>query len=349
VEKYFILLLSLLVCGCADKKNGSSNLADKALCERITKMNSEFDSIFVKTAAIVPDLGADNNLGWINQAKIINNNIYISDPKGAAIYILTMEGKFIAKIGNKGNGPGEFITLRDFDVDNSGYVYVLDSSNLRVSIFEKNNFIKSFPVIFATNICADYNGGAYLYKSGVDIKSSINALYHYNGDGKMVKEFCSPFSHVQMSGGKIIRDYDGNIYVNNVSTYLVKRFGVEGNLLNEYKDAPLIFKELDVKGRWATRDELNAITSLIGMTVTKNNLLILQYYRPEPKGNWIDIYCTDGTLLKRSLKIGETQMLNATSDDENIYFVEQPVMGKMFTEKSDSGFKIIGYKIRGSK
>jgi hypothetical protein len=343
MKKYLLLFALLYIAGCSGKKP-PVNIDEKKLCDRIMEMNSEFDSVFVKTKEIEINPGEENAFGFLRKTIIRNNNIYIATGLPNTMMVFNPEGKLIRKIGRLGSGPGEFKIVRDFDVDDKGNIYVLDTPNGRVSVFTDNNvFLNSFPAKICSNICADNKGGYFLYNSGADIKSDVNVIAHYNKGGEVIKEFCPVFSHAQVMGGTIFRGFDDNIYISNVSTYLAKKYDFDGKLLGEYKDVSTIFKELDVKGRMPAQEELLAIHSLTGMAVTNNNLVILEYYRPEPKGQWNDIYYTDGTLLKRGIKTDAKLRLRVIANDENLYYVKEPETGQ------DYNFKIVGYKIRGSK
>ena len=349
MQKLLVFLLLLFAAGCTNKGPGISG-EEKKLCSRIIGMDSEFDSVFVKTREIELNTGPDNFIGWPGKAEVKKNKVYVSSSNPAAIYVLGMEGNLITKIGEKGNGPGEYALIRDFDVDDDGNIYILDTQNSRVSVFSNNNaFLRSFQIKYSTNICTDNKGGYFLYNSGAASGSGINVISHFDKEGKQVKEFCPVFSHALIMGGAIISGADDNIYISNVSTYLVRKYSQEGELLGEYKDASTIFKELDVKGRIAAPEELRAIFILTGIAAVKNNLVITEYTRPEPKGKWNDIYFTDGTLLKRGIKVNEKFGLRVISDDENLYYIEKPDTGGKYNAEEKYNYKISGFRIKGEK
>jgi len=349
MKKYLLLCILLGLIGCTNKESETRN-SEKILCDKIMKMDSEFDSIFIKAKEIEIDLGKDNYIGFIGKAILKNNKIYISGSRPAGIYVLSIEGKIIKKIGNVGSGPGEYRVIRDFDVDENGNIFLLDTPNGRVSVFSDNgNFINSFPTKYATNLCTDNDDGYFLYNSAVEPKSGLNVISHFDKEGKLIKEFCPVFTNVQIIGGTIVHAPDNNIYVCNVSTYLAKKYSVSGDYLSEFKDASTSFKGLDIKGRLATPEELKTIFSLTGMAVTKSNIVILEYSQAEPKGKWNDIYYTDGTLLKRGIKINNRFRLNVKSDDNKVYYIEEPIIDAVIDEKAAYNYKILCYSIRGEK
>lgn len=347
MKSYLILFILLCAAGCTNKEpfvNGD----EKKLCDRITKMDSEFDSVFVKIKEIEINPGDDNVFGFIKKAIIKKNNIYISTSQPAAILVLALDGKLIRKIGGPGSGPGEYKAIRDFDVDGNGNIYLLDTPNSRVSVFsDKNVFLNSFSVKINSHICSDNKGGYFLYNSGADPKSGVNVVTHFDKKGEQIKDFCRAFNSIPMIGGAIICAFDNNIYLNNASTYLVKKYNMDGRLLSEYKDVPAIFKESEVKGIVMEQDKLQALPVLTGISVTCKNLVILEYQRHTPQGKWNDIYYTDGTLLKRGLKVNYNLGLRVISDDENICYIQAPETGSDYNENTN--YKIVCYQVRGSK
>jgi len=63
-------------------------------------------------------------------------NIYVLDSGNHRIQKFSHEGKYITTIGNKGQGPGEFIYPLSLDIDSNGYLYVSDSNNKRIQVLE---------------------------------------------------------------------------------------------------------------------------------------------------------------------------------------------------------------------
>lgn len=65
-------------------------------------------------------------LGHINRIEMNDDYMFVAEFQ--KLYAFTREGKFIAQIGEKGEGPGEYITLSSFYVDNEKrQVTIIDS------------------------------------------------------------------------------------------------------------------------------------------------------------------------------------------------------------------------------
>ncbi len=79
----------------------------------------------------------DENLAFNNPNDVAVDsagNIYILDAANQRIQKFSPEGKFLATIGRKGQGPGEFNFPSSLDVDPNGNLVVLDGSVKKIQI-----------------------------------------------------------------------------------------------------------------------------------------------------------------------------------------------------------------------
>jgi hypothetical protein len=75
-------------------------------------------------------------IGYVDKTLIKNNKIYVADfHRSEAIFVFDMNGKFLFKIARKGQGPGEYISVRDFDVLSNGYIYVFNPFKKMILIY----------------------------------------------------------------------------------------------------------------------------------------------------------------------------------------------------------------------
>jgi hypothetical protein len=61
-------------------------------------------------------------------------NFYVLDSANARIQKFGPDGKYLATIGRKGQGPGEFMMPGDIDIDRDGNLVVSDSSQARIHV-----------------------------------------------------------------------------------------------------------------------------------------------------------------------------------------------------------------------
>ncbi len=118
--------------------------------------------------------------------------------------------KCIKIIGGTGSGEGLFFNPQNMCLDDNGNIYVLDSANQRIEIFDKNGILKN---IVRNNILGSVTG----------IATDIYAIYTINDDtGEIIKFFGSDFSlmesikidDINITGGK----YD--LFIGNNNRYI---------------------------------------------------------------------------------------------------------------------------------
>jgi hypothetical protein len=82
----------------------------------------------------------DNLIGVIDKLLITNTNIYILDgQRSKSLFIYGRDGKCKNVIHKVGNGPGEFISPNDFDIQKStGNLVILDGSQRKLLFYNKN-------------------------------------------------------------------------------------------------------------------------------------------------------------------------------------------------------------------
>ena len=83
---------------------------------------------------------------WVGLTTDDEKNIYLTDLKDFSIKKFNADGRFIAKTGQKGQGPGDFLTpgvIRYHD----GFLFVGQIQNPGIQVFDTNlNFMKSVPL-----------------------------------------------------------------------------------------------------------------------------------------------------------------------------------------------------------
>jgi sugar lactone lactonase YvrE len=94
--------------------------------------------VAIKLVRTIGDVDTeDENLAFNSPSDIAmdsSGNIYILDSGNQRIQKFNPEGKYLATIGRKGQGPGEFASPASLDIDSKGYLYVLDSSQRKLQI-----------------------------------------------------------------------------------------------------------------------------------------------------------------------------------------------------------------------
>ena len=107
--------------------------------------------VAIKLVRTIGDIDTeDENLAFNLPSDIAMDsagNIYILDSGNQRIQKFSSEGKYLATIGRKGQGPGEFSSPSSLDIDSKGYLYVLDSDQRKLQILTPEG--KEFKSILA--------------------------------------------------------------------------------------------------------------------------------------------------------------------------------------------------------
>lgn len=120
------MLILICTLGYACKERKESHINEQYLVENLEfnidkqVIANHFDSIKIKEV-IKLSVDADLPLGRIDRIAVTKDRIFILDRTFSKfLFVYDRQGNWLYKIGNKGNGPGEYITTpKDFYVDDS--------------------------------------------------------------------------------------------------------------------------------------------------------------------------------------------------------------------------------------
>ncbi|PLX88211.1 MAG: hypothetical protein C0614_02650 [Desulfuromonas sp.] len=98
------------------------------------------DEVYQRTIEL-PEIGRPTSIA-LDSA---HGRIMVADTSLHQLVVVTTEGIVIGTIGERGNGPSQFNYPTDVDVDEQGNVYVLDTLNARVQMFNPElEFVREF-------------------------------------------------------------------------------------------------------------------------------------------------------------------------------------------------------------
>lgn len=133
-ECCFIIFI-LLFCSCSNRKN---TITDESIVIDVEALSSNLDvATLVDSISyiVLNDSSNDAVFSEISKCQIYDGCIYILDfMVTKTVKVFKMNGDYLFTVGKKGNGPGEFIRVMDFDVNSSG-IYTLDRSLRKISHF----------------------------------------------------------------------------------------------------------------------------------------------------------------------------------------------------------------------
>jgi len=282
----FICCIMYLSCTNTDINNNSTLLNQFKNIDfnnRIAKkIRYSETSKFIKL-----DTAKDAIFAYIDKLIIKNHKIYIMDARARKkVLCFNMAGEHLNNYGKHGKGPGEYIKLRDFDVDTNGDVFIYSANKQNIYQYDANNrFIKAYKQNFYADgfkILSNENFFFIIdpYSSNTDSMICIlnpnnnkrKFLYKYNDDDKAKLRI---FNYTQPSNNGFlcyipIRDYFFKF--NNsgklLSGYKIN-FGSE-KLPKKYKYNSLKIKKYNKSYQYINTCPIIYKNYIIGETMNKN-------------------------------------------------------------------------------
>lgn len=132
----FLVLSFPFWWSCSSSHEEQPSLRQYELMEIVDRVSS--DEIFSMVNVLIPETSDKSMLNSIRRIAANDSAYFILDIKGN-ILAFDREGKFVRKIGGFGNGPGEYTSPRDLDIDpQTGNVAVLDN-NSRILLYSASD------------------------------------------------------------------------------------------------------------------------------------------------------------------------------------------------------------------
>lgn len=174
---YLVAFVLFASCSSNESKNSTLKNICKINIDNIQKKDTIFLSNYFKKVKFIELETTDESLIGSFDGMIIHNDlIYIKDIWSAQrIFVFDKQGRFIRKIGQKGVGPNEYLSISDFTIDditNTLLICDYDSKKIFKYNIETGEFLESVKIksndIFINDI--------------VTIKENIlvNAIYYDN-------------------------------------------------------------------------------------------------------------------------------------------------------------------------
>ncbi len=111
------------------------------------------------------DSSPDAVFSNISKVIVKNNLTFVLDGQGKKmVYVYDNSGKYIKTVGRIGQGPGEYINARDFNVDKN-YIYIYDdrSRQLLTYNYKENTFESSLKTEFSARAFSLLDNGNILF------------------------------------------------------------------------------------------------------------------------------------------------------------------------------------------
>jgi DNA-binding beta-propeller fold protein YncE len=158
-------------------------------------------------------------------------NIYVADGYGnARVAKFDKNGKFIKSWGSRGTEPGQFSTVHGIVIDAQGNVYVADSGNKRIQVFDTDGTFKTqFTNVGApAAICITPGQRQFLYSSNSNPPEDIDAngeIYKLDLAGRIVGRFGKAGKQLKEFGtvNEIDCRNENELYVGEIGNWRVQK------------------------------------------------------------------------------------------------------------------------------
>jgi len=174
--------------------------------------------------------GSDYFIGAIIDASISNNeDILVVDYAQKKVFVFDKNGSMVSNFGRQGRGPGEFLRPAAIGIDNKGNVYIEDSGNARISVWNSK----------------------YDYITDIDLKRGWRPKFKKNSDGLYLS--IKPFS-ILPNGNDAFIIYE----IQREKPRLKQHFVYEFNAAADWFD---VNRQFDSTSHWDITDNGKIVAS----------------------------------------------------------------------------------------
>lgn len=138
-------------------------------------------------------------LSGVQQARMMNDKLYIADRTGAFVFIYSLDGKYLSKICNQGQGPNEYLRIAKFEVDPiNNRLFITDAFSRKLFEYDEYGNLRTitkldfFPLHFASDKSSRFihlNSGPRMYdlqKKNINFPHNVSIV---NREGSIIQSF----------------------------------------------------------------------------------------------------------------------------------------------------------------
>lgn len=228
MNKYFLVLLATLPVLSACKSNGGGvvdNGAETILYDENNAETLQLKDVVELTKVIrLEDSGPNSMVGHIDELLCVNGVFVVVDKyESRRILTFDINGKFISKISALGNGPHEYISVRDVCITPQGNIGIVDTQKRRILEFTVDGkYISEIPIscmpayveflnndTLVLNVsCNTNNEDKYINESEIIISDRNMNSIGYFGEDMLYKTNRSDYGMIMQQ----VYKYGGSVY-----------------------------------------------------------------------------------------------------------------------------------------
>lgn len=184
----FVFILGCLLSGCREKFTTGENSFFVHLDDGRPTFISP-DSLYSDVSYIPLETTDESLFYTIDKMLCRNDRFYILDIKQASVLIFNQKGNYERKLSRKGKGPGEYLSLDDFFVEDS-LLYVLSSGNKKILVYDEDfNCVKDYSIGTHAGNMECVNNRIYIYANFFSREYKNIYIFDKNS-GEAVNKHC---------------------------------------------------------------------------------------------------------------------------------------------------------------
>ena len=245
-KEILYILLSLIFVACTLRKEGQKGTEiDDIVSIPITDMETDYGKLsdFAEEVKMIPlEFTDDCILGEIEKIVMSDSCIFIMEGDNQkGIYVFDHTGKYLYRIGSRGQGPEEFVDLSDFSLnEEERLIYLYDLARTKVLVFSfEGDFIKDIQMNYYADNFEYQNGLFYLYRENVVYGDPLYSLVIKDDKGKTVNKYYPVIEKLSYTHDCIFRKLDNEIlFVEDMrdSIFTIRGDKLTPRYIVDYKD-----------------------------------------------------------------------------------------------------------------
>ncbi len=302
-------------------------------------------------------------------------NIYVLDMGNHRVQKFGPDGKYVATIGRKGQGPGELFFPQSVDLDEAGNLYLSDPNNKRIQVLTpEGKELKTISLIketpgnvrrTASGLVVATRGQTMVMFSGdeEEPKELPKLLLLLDGEGKIQKEFAEPFDYgtvlLNRAGNLVHFALDGKDHVYLAFTHQnrIEKYDPDGKLLwrcdreLDYSTTPPENKGKMERQGGNIRVEMPRMNSCsVGIAVDGKGrvwvpALRRQLKKEESAGMAVGVSMTDGQRSMSMKPVGNIELRETDASRLEVYDPDGILLGAIPVGHFIDGIRIAGDRL----
>lgn len=179
---------------------------------------------------------------------------HVNEPAG--LFLFGADGRPLRRIGRRGQGPGEFVSIRALEISAGDTIHVFDGQLQRVSILDPElNFVRTVPLPGPVNLAVVLPGGGYVQNGTMLSPDQVGLPLHLlDRAGRRLRSFGSAdgaFDGMASWAGwrALGLSPRGSVWTLPFTSYQLEEWGLDGGLKRGFRRDPGWFEPYRIAGR----------------------------------------------------------------------------------------------------